>query len=73
VDFGSGFKKACNYLQAILLLRTPFIKMIFVYLRQMKTIEVTVQEIRMATRPNVYKNKKKYTRKDKHRNKVNED
>ena len=25
----------------------------------MKTIEVTVQEIRMATRPNVYKNKKK--------------
>jgi hypothetical protein len=73
VYFGSGFKEACNYLQAILLLRTSFIKIIFVYLRQMKTIEVTVQEIRMATRPNVYKNKKKYTRKDKYRNKVNED
>ena len=36
---------------------------------QMKTIEVTVQEIQAATRPNVYRNKKKYTRKDKHRNK----
>lgn len=32
----------------------------------MKTIEVTIQEIRMATRPNIYKNKKKYTRKEKH-------
>jgi hypothetical protein len=35
----------------------------------MKAIEVTLQEMRMATRPNVYKNKKKYTRKDKHKNK----
>ena len=35
----------------------------------MKSIEVTLQEMRMATRPNVYKNKKKYTRKDKHKNK----
>jgi len=34
----------------------------------MKTIEVTLQEIRMATRPNVYRNKKKYTRKSKHKN-----
>jgi hypothetical protein len=34
----------------------------------MKTIEITQQEIRMATRPNVYRNKKKYTRKDKHKN-----
>jgi len=33
----------------------------------MKTIEITIQELRMATRPNVYKNKKKYTRKNKHR------
>ncbi len=33
----------------------------------MKTIEVTYDELKMATRPNVYRNKKKYTRKDKHR------
>jgi len=33
----------------------------------MKQIEVSLNEIRMATRPNVYKNKKKYTRKDKHK------
>jgi len=33
----------------------------------MKTIEVTYQEIKMATRPNVYKNKKTYTRKKKHK------
>jgi hypothetical protein len=33
----------------------------------METIQVTQQEIRMATRPNVYKNKKKYTRKEKHK------
>jgi len=38
----------------------------------MKTIQVTQEEIYQATRPNIYKNKKKYTRKDKHRNKVNE-
>ena len=34
----------------------------------MKIIEVTIQEIQAATRPNVYRNKKKYTRKDKHKN-----
>lgn len=34
----------------------------------MKTIEVTIQEIQAATRPNVYRNRKKYTRKTKHRN-----
>jgi len=34
----------------------------------MKTIEITQQEIRMATRPNIYRNKKKYTRKSKHKN-----
>ena len=33
----------------------------------MKKIEVTQQEIWNATRPNVYKNKKKYTRKNKHK------
>jgi hypothetical protein len=55
-------------MQAILLLRITFIKTTFVYLRkkEMKTIEVTIQEIKMATRPNIYKNKKKYTRKEKH-------
>jgi hypothetical protein len=31
----------------------------------MKTIIVTQHEINQATRPNVYKNKKKYTRKGK--------
>ena len=31
----------------------------------MEKIEVTLQEIRMATRPNVYRNRKKYTRKKK--------
>ena len=34
----------------------------------MKTIEVTLEEIKMATRPNVYRNKKKYNRKNKHKN-----
>lgn len=36
----------------------------------MEKIEVTLQEILAATRPNVYKNKKKYTRKKKHKNKT---
>lgn len=35
----------------------------------MKTIIVTKQEIWSATRPNVYKSKKKYTRKAKHKSK----
>jgi len=39
----------------------------------MKTITVTQQEILQATRPNIYRNKKKYTRKDKHRNKNYQD
>jgi hypothetical protein len=34
----------------------------------MKKIELTIQEIRMATRPNIYRNKKKYYRKNKHKN-----
>jgi hypothetical protein len=33
----------------------------------MKQVEITIQEIRMATRPNIYRNKKKYTRKEKHK------
>ena len=33
----------------------------------MKKIQVTLEEIRAATRPNVYKNRKKYTRKTKHK------
>ncbi len=34
---------------------------------KLSKIEVTLQEIRMATRPNVYRNRKKYTRKQKHK------
>jgi hypothetical protein len=34
----------------------------------METIQVTLEEMRAATRPNVYRNKKKYTRKKKHKN-----
>jgi hypothetical protein len=32
---------------------------------EMKKIQITQHEINQATRPNVYKNKKKYTRKGK--------
>lgn len=35
----------------------------------MKKIEVTMQEIWMMTKPSVHKNKKKYTRKNKHKKK----
>ena len=38
----------------------------------MKKIVVTQKEINDATRPNVYKNKKKYTRKKKHKKKDKE-
>jgi hypothetical protein len=34
---------------------------------KIQKIQVTLEEIKMATRPNVYKNKKKYTRKSKHK------
>jgi hypothetical protein len=37
-------------------------------MKKLQKIEVTIQEIRMATRPNVYVNKKKYKRKTKHKN-----
>ena len=33
----------------------------------MKAIQITQDEIRMATRPNVYRSKKHYTRKSKHK------
>ena len=39
----------------------------------MKTIIITQDEIYQATKPNIYRNRKKYTRKDKHRNKIIED
>ena len=38
----------------------------------MKTIVITEEERKMATRPNVYKNKKKYTRKYKHKKNANQ-
>lgn len=37
----------------------------------METIKVTYQEIKMATRPNIYKNKKKYNRKIKNLKQIN--
>ena len=33
----------------------------------MKTVEITLEEIRMATRPNIYRNRKAYNRKQKHK------
>ena len=36
---------------------------------KIQKIQVTRQEVLMATRPNVYKSKKHYTRKTKHKNK----
>jgi hypothetical protein len=37
----------------------------------MEKIEITIQELRQATRPNVFRNRKKYTRKLKHKTKLN--
>jgi hypothetical protein len=37
----------------------------------MKQIQVSQEEVRMATRPNVYRNRKKYTRKEKHKSQEN--
>lgn len=34
----------------------------------MKVIQITLAERLLATRPNIYKNKKKYNRKPKHKN-----
>lgn len=36
-------------------------------MKKLQTIQVTLQEMRMATRPNVYKSKKTYNRKIKHK------
>jgi hypothetical protein len=36
----------------------------------MKTITITQHELNQATRPNVYRNKKKYTRKAKHQGNI---
>ena len=38
----------------------------------MKTIQVTQEEIYQATKPNIYRNRKKYIRNVKHRNSNNE-
>jgi hypothetical protein len=37
----------------------------------MKTVEITLEEIQMATRPNIYKNRKAYNRKRKHKSNSN--
>jgi hypothetical protein len=41
--------------------------LIFRYMKKIEKIIVTQEEIKMATRPNIYRNRKKYTRKRKHR------
>jgi hypothetical protein len=38
-------------------------------MKRLENITVTQQDIWMAMRPNVYRNKKKYTRKSKHKTK----
>jgi hypothetical protein len=37
------------------------------YINGMKAIQITQNEINQATRPNVYRSKKHYTRKSKHK------
>jgi len=39
----------------------------------MEKIEITIQELRQATRPNVYRNRKKYSRKTKHNQEINKE
>ncbi len=39
-------------------------------MKKLEVITVTQEEIWMATRPNVYRNRKKYTRKSKHKGKL---
>jgi len=46
---------------------TAKIVRIFMYMKKVEKIIVTHEEIKMATRPNIYRNKKKYTRKEKAR------
>ena len=64
-SFQVNKKEAYMGMQAIRLLSYIEIKM--------KTITITQEEIYQATRPNIYRNRKKYTRKNKHRNKSIED
>ena len=35
--------------------------------KKIERVELTIQEWQQATRPNVYRNRKKYTRKKKHK------
>jgi hypothetical protein len=37
-------------------------------MKKLQVIQISLEERLMATRPNVYRNKKKYQRKTKHRN-----
>lgn len=39
--------------------------------KELKTVELTIQEIWQATRPSIQKSKKLYTRKEKHKTKLN--
>jgi len=39
---------------------------------ELKVAVLTLQEIKMSTRPNVYRNHKKYTRKSKHKKSYND-
>lgn len=39
-------------------------------MKPLEVIVITLEERKMATRPNIFKNKKKYTRKDKHKKNV---
>ena len=39
-----------------------------VEIKKIEKVELTIQEWQQATRGNVYRNRKKYTRKKKHRN-----
>lgn len=39
----------------------------------MKRVELTIEEIRQATRPMIQESKKRYSRKNKHKKRFNED
>jgi hypothetical protein len=39
-----------------------------IFILEMEQIELNIQDFIMATRPNIYRNKKKYNRKNKHKN-----
>jgi hypothetical protein len=42
------------------------VEMVTTFNKIMKTIIITQEERKMATRPNIFRNKKKYNRKPKH-------